>query len=142
MTYRIREVDGFDDETAETLAELHKLTFFGYAPVPKFETGHCWLGFCGETAVSFATLIPSDRYPNAGYFKRVGVLPAHRGHRLQLRHMRAIEARARRNGWNWIVSDTTDNPHSANNFVRCGYQILAPASPWAYPASIYWGKKL
>jgi hypothetical protein len=34
--YRIREVDGHDDDVAETLADLHRLTFFNGASIPKF----------------------------------------------------------------------------------------------------------
>jgi hypothetical protein len=30
--YRIREVDGNDDEIADTLADLHRLTFFEARP--------------------------------------------------------------------------------------------------------------
>ena len=30
--YRIREVDGHDDEIADTLVDLHRLTFFDSAP--------------------------------------------------------------------------------------------------------------
>jgi GNAT superfamily N-acetyltransferase len=142
MTYKIREVDGTDDEIADILTELHKLTFFNEASIPAFDQGHWWMGYCGKEPISFASLIPSDRYPRAGYFKRVGVLPAHRGRGLQLRHMRALENRARRNGWTQIVSDTTSNPHSANNFISAGYWILAPDYPWAFPHSVYWVKEI
>lgn len=140
--YKIREVDGADDEIADHLRDLHKLTFFGEAPIPNFEEGHWWIGWLGKEPVSFASMIPSDRYQRAGYFKRVGVLRAHRGHGLQLRHMRALESRARRIGWRKIISDTTDNPHSGNNFIAAGYWLLKPDSPWAFPNSVYWVKEL
>jgi hypothetical protein len=32
--YRIREVDGHDDEIADTLADLHRLTFLAVLPFP------------------------------------------------------------------------------------------------------------
>jgi hypothetical protein len=32
-----REVDGHDDEIADTLADLHRLTFFESAPTPQFD---------------------------------------------------------------------------------------------------------
>ena len=38
--YRIREVEGDDDDIADTLAELHSLTFFRGAPVPGFDQAH------------------------------------------------------------------------------------------------------
>lgn len=141
--YRIREVDTEDEEIAETLTLLHQLTFFDTAPMPQLDSGHWWIGYRGYEPVSFASVIPSDRYPLAGYFKRVGVLPAHRGKGLQARHMRAIDGRARRNGWTSIVSDTTDNPPSANNFIRAGgWRVFIPDFPWSLPNAIYWIKSL
>jgi phage terminase large subunit len=61
---------------------------------------------------------------------------------LQLRLMRALESRARHNGWSSIVSDTTDNLASANNFIRAGYRLYRPLSPWAWPHSLYWRKPI
>ena len=140
--YRIREVDGRDDEIADALADLHRLTFFGGASIPEFDWGHWWLGYHEAQPVAFAGLIPSTRVVNAGYFCRVGVLKSHWGNRLQLRLMRALEARVRRNGWNTIVSDTTDNLASANNFIRAGYRLYLPPYPWAWPNTLYWRKSI
>jgi GNAT superfamily N-acetyltransferase len=140
--YRIREVDGRDDEIAEILTELHRLTFFNGASVPSFDGGHWWLAYRGIAAVAFAGIVPSTHVRNAGYFCRVGVLQRHWGHRLQLRLMRASEARARRNGWTCVVSDTTGNVVSANNFIRAGYRMYWPPSPWAFPDTLYWRKSL
>src|SRR5690242_11747578 len=114
--YWIREVDGSDDDIADTLTELHVLTFSDGAPVPKFDEGHWWLARQEAEPVAFAGVIPSTHVRNAGYFCRVGVLRVHWGHKLQLRLMRALEARARLNGWCSVISDTTDNVSSANNF--------------------------
>ena len=138
--YRIREVDGHDDEIAETLVELHKLTFFDSAPVPQFDCGHWWLVRHSTSPVAFAGVIPSTHACNAAYFCRVGVLRKHYGHGLQLRLMRALEARSRLNGWRSVVSDTTDNLPSANNFIRGGYRLYQPQIPWAWPNSLYWRK--
>ena len=140
--YRIREVDGQDDEMADALTELHQLTFFGGAPIPEFDHGHWWLAFHDSIPVAFAGIVPSTHALNAGYFCRVGVLRRHCGNALQLRLMRASESRARRNGWNWIVSDTTDNLASANNFIRSGYRLYRPQNPWAWPNTLYWRKSV
>ena len=140
--YRIREVDALEDDVADTLAELHRLTFFDAAPVPKFDDGYWWLARCGTEPVAFAGLVRSTHAYNAGYFFRVGVLRKHGGNRLQLRFMRALEARARLNGWGSIVSDTTDNLRSANNFIHAGYRLYRPQNPWAWPHSLYWRKFL
>ena len=127
--YRIREIDVQDDDIAETLEELHALTFFACAPVPKFDQGHWWLALHEKEPVAFAGVIPSTHVSKAGYFCRVGVLRKHWGHRLQLRLMRAVEMRSRLNGWCSVISDTTDNLPSANNFIRAGYRLFNPMTP-------------
>jgi GNAT superfamily N-acetyltransferase len=143
MTYRIREVDGFEDDIAEEIHVLHDLTS-NFPPIDPsdLETGHWWICRAHGEPVAYAGVIPSTHYPATGYFKRVGVVPAHRGNGLQLRLMRAIEAKAKRNGWVGIVSDTTDGTHSANNFIRAGYRLFDPAFPWAFSNSLYWRKAL
>lgn len=140
--YRIREVDGRDDQIADILTELHRLTFFSGASVPPFDWGHWWLAYRGATPVAFAGVVPSTHVRNAGYFCRVGVLQPHWGHCLQLRLMRAMEARARYNGWSRVVSDTTANVPSANNFIRAGYRMFQPPCPWAFPETLYWRKDI
>ncbi len=140
--YRIRIVDADDDDVAETLADLHRLTFFDGASVPQFEFGAWWLAYHNDDAVAFAGVVPSTHARNGGYFSRVGVLRRHWGRGLQLRLMRAIEARGRRIGWRSIVSDTTDNPVSANNFIRAGYRLYEPDVPWAWSNTLYWRKWL
>ena len=87
--YRIREVDAHDDEIADTLADLHRLTFFDGAAIPEFDWGHWWLAYFERMPVAFAGVVPSTRAYNAGYFSRVGVLKKHSGNGLQLRLMRA-----------------------------------------------------
>jgi hypothetical protein len=140
--YRIREVDGHDDEIADTLTELHRLTFFDEAPIPQFDQGHWWLAFRATIPVAFAGVVASTRAHNAGYFCRVGVLKKHCGNALQLRLMRALESRARQIGWRSVVSDTTANLVSANNFIRAGYRLYQPLYPWGYPNTLYWCKSI
>jgi GNAT superfamily N-acetyltransferase len=142
LAYRIRLVDSEDEDIVETLVDLHRRTFFDAAQVPSFGQGAWWLAYHNDAAVAFAGLVPSTHVRRAGYFSRVGVLERHWGRGLQLRLMRAVEARARRIGCNSIVSDTTDNPVSANNFIRAGYRLYRPDAPWAWPSSLYWRKRL
>jgi GNAT superfamily N-acetyltransferase len=140
--YKIREVDGRDEEVADALAELHRLTFFDGASVPDFDEGHWWLAYQDARPVAFAGVVPSTRAYKAGYFCRVGVLKRHCGNRLQLKLMRALELRARHIGWRCIVSDTTENLASANNFIRAGYRMYQPQYPWAWPNTLYWRKSI
>ena len=140
--YRIRIADATDDDIADTLADLHQLTFFDAAAMPQFDLGAWWLAYHGDDAVAFAGVMPSTYARNSGYFSRVGVLQGHWGRGLQCRLMRVIEARGRRIGWDSIVSDTTDNFVSANNFIRAGYRLFEPQVPWAWAHSLYWRKQL
>jgi GNAT superfamily N-acetyltransferase len=142
--YRIREVDvdGHDEEMAELLVDLHRLTFFDGAPIPDFDFGQWWLALHDKIPVAFGGLIPSTRARNAGYLNRIGVLREHRGRDLQLRLMRAVESRARHHGWSSVVSDTTDNLASANNFIRAGYRLYQPDHPWGWPNTLYWRKSI
>jgi len=124
------------------LADLHRLTFFDAAAMPQSDLGAWWLAYRGNDAVAFAGVVPSTHARNSGYFSRVGVLRRHWGHGLQVRLMRAIEARGRRTGWDSVVSDTTDNPVSANNFIQAGYRLYEPETPWAWSHTLYWRKWL
>ena len=140
--YRIREADAQDDEIADALEELHQVTFCDGTRLPDFEQGNWWIAFCAGRPVAFAGVIQSTHVANAGYLCRVGVMMQHCGHGLQVRLTRALERRARQVGWNAVVSDTTDNRISANNFIRLGYRLFEPASPWAWPQTLYWRKEL
>jgi GNAT superfamily N-acetyltransferase len=96
--YRIRIVDASVDDVADTLVDLHRLTFFDAAPTPQFDLGARRLAYHGDDAVAFAGVVPSTYVRNGGYFSRVGVMQRHWGQGLQLRLMRAVEARGRRIG--------------------------------------------
>ena len=81
--YRIRAVDGHEDEIADTLADLHRLTVFDSAPIPEFDEGQWWLAYHETVPVAFAGVVSSTHACNAGYFCRVGVLKRHCGNALQ-----------------------------------------------------------
>jgi GNAT superfamily N-acetyltransferase len=141
--YRIREVDAFDDDVEQTITALHKL-FTEFPPLGShyFENGYWWLATLSGEPVAFAGLIPSTRWANCGYFVRSGVLPEHRGNGLQRRLMRVREIKAKRLGWTHMISDCTDNLHSANNFIRSGYSLYEPSRPWGFARTLYWRKIL
>jgi hypothetical protein len=129
--YRIREVDA--NEWADELNELNDVTFGDSAPSlteTYLRDGHWWLCFYGKHAGAFAGSIQSERHEDAGYLCRAGVLPWYRGHRLQRRLLRVREGFARRLGWRWTRTDTTDNIASANSLIAAGYRLFQPAVPW------------
>lgn len=140
--YRIREVDGFDDDIGELLRNLHDETFGDTAPQIDPERGLWWLLYAGREPVGFAGMKPSEGEAHAGYLTRSGVLPIHRGKRLQLRLIRVREAKARKLGWTALRTDTTDNTPSANTLIRAGFKLFKPDVPWAFAHSLYWRKNL
>jgi GNAT superfamily N-acetyltransferase len=144
VTYRVREVDTSDEEIAQELRDLQQITFGNSAPLVDPEAGGWWwIAYKEDVSVGFAQLVQSTYGPEYGYLKRSGVADKYRGHGLQLRLIRAREQRAKRNGWQWLISETTDNPPSANNLIRAGFKIFEPAhGRWAFNHSIYWRKQI
>ena len=140
--YRIEEVDLLDEEAVDLLVDLHRATFLNSAPLPQFDVGHWWVARQRRVPVAFAGIVPSVMMPGCAYFCRVGVVRPHCGRGLQRRLMRTLERRARRNGWRGVVSDTTENVISANNFIRAGYRLFVPRSPWGWANTLYWRKAL
>ncbi|WP_315813013.1 GNAT family N-acetyltransferase [Bradyrhizobium sp. SZCCHNR2028] len=140
--FRIREVDACEPDVLDTLKELHARTFLDCAPLPDFESGQWWISTELGRPVAFAGMMPSSLGKGIAYLSRVGVLQERCGYGLQRRLMRVIEQRARRSGLDCIVSDTTCNIVSANNFIRCGYVLFQPVRPWAWVNSLYWRKMI
>jgi GNAT superfamily N-acetyltransferase len=110
--------------------------------MPDFTDGHWWIAFFGDVPAAFIGIKQSHISAHAGYFYRVGVLPAHRGNKLQRRLMRAMEQKAKKVGWITIVTDTRGNPSSANNIIAAGYRMFEPDNPWAFCDACYWRKRL
>jgi GNAT superfamily N-acetyltransferase len=142
VTYRIREVDGDDDDTALTLHALHEIVLHNAAPPITPEVGWWWLAYADDLAVAFAGFQASAREPTLGYLCRSGVVKPHRGHGLQLRLIKVRENKARKLGMTGMVTDTYDNPASSNSLIRAGYKLYRPQFPWAFKEGLYWQKDL
>lgn len=106
------------------------------------EDGVWWVGYDNKQPIAFCVVRPSYQWKDTVYLARSGVLPYWRGKGLQKRMIRIRESYARRNGFVWAITDTTENPPSANSLARVGYQMFEPAKPWALDTSLYWRKKL
>lgn len=98
-------------------------------------------GARGDLA-GFAGLAPSSRWADTGYLCRAAVLPDYRGRGLQKRLIRVRIAKARRLGWRWLVTDTRQNPASANSLIDCGFRMFEPSEPWSFSDACYWRLKL
>ena len=111
-------------------------------PIAPLEEGWWWLGRNGKTVVCFASLKQSSQWLDTVYLARSGVLLSWRGRGLQKRLIGVREKFAKKLGYNWVVTDTTDNLPSANSLISKGYKMFEPSNPWAMKTSIYWRKKL
>ena len=105
--------------------------------------GHWWIAYaeCGKP-VAFAGLVRSIKWSDTGYLCRAGVMDGFTGHGLQKRLILARIRKAKELGWNWLITDTTDNPASSNSLINCGFKIYTPSSPWSFKHAIYWKYKV
>jgi GNAT superfamily N-acetyltransferase len=137
----IKSVDATDPKVAALLTWLQLSTLGGDEPFDVAE-GHWWIAHDGPMPVGFAGVVRSYQWGDTGYMCRSGVLRSHRGKGLQKRLIRVREAKARRLGWNWLISDTYKNPPSANSLISCGFKTFIPSRPWSFDGAIYWRKRL
>jgi GNAT superfamily N-acetyltransferase len=101
-----------------------------------------WIGYHGPTPVAFCVLAPSVQWSDCVYLARAGVIPALRGRGLQKKMITLRERWARRKGFKWAVTDTSENPPSANSLIARGYRLYDPSSPWGLSRALYWRKRL
>jgi GNAT superfamily N-acetyltransferase len=104
--------------------------------------GSWWIASQDGRDIGFAGLVRSVSWIDCGYLCRAGVVPIHRGQGLQKKFIRVRIRQAKALGWKWLISDTTENPASANSLISCGFKMFEPSKPWAFKNSLYWRKKL
>lgn len=139
---RIVAVDSTDEKTAALLHYLQLDTLPDDTPY-NVRNGHWWIAYEGELAVGFAGISQSVRWTDTGYLCRAGVIRSHRGKGLQKRLIRVREAKARRIGWKWLITETANwNVASANSLLACGYKLFTPTHAWGVEGALYWRKKI
>jgi len=142
MKYAIRMVDSSDPKTAFVLAGLQYACLPGDKAFP-MDKGWWHIAYTESgVPVAFSGMVPSVRWTDCVYLCRAGVLPEHQGHGLQKRLIRARTAKARALGYKWAVTDTYDNPSSANSLIAVGFKLFEPSEPWAGKGSLFWRLKL
>lgn len=104
--------------------------------------GWWWVVWAEDLPVAYAGLVRSRQYPDVGYLCRAGVAESHRGRGLQRRLIRVRLKKAKQLGMVAVVTDTRQNPASANNLIHCGFRIYQPSNPWSFKDAIYWAKWL
>lgn len=138
---RFRRIDRLTRRTKELLRGLQVSCLPDDDPVFPVN-GWWWIGYSDKYPIAFCLLQPSSGWLDTVYLARSGVLYLWRGRGLQKRMITLRERFAKKRGYVWVISDTTDNPPSANSLARRGYQMFNPARPWALENSLYWRKKL
>lgn len=123
------------------LKRLHTVTLPA-DDLPNFAAGSWWVARRGDAVVAFAGLTPSVRWGDACYLVRSGVIPSARGRGLQRRLIQVRERHARRAGMRWLITDTFQNPASANSLIACGFRLFEPRDPWGLNGALYWRKAL
>ena len=142
MSVKVKKVDVRDADVAKTLLYLQKKCLPGDDPYD-IKKGHWWIAYDEQLLpVGFAGLVRSYSFSDCGYLCRAGVLKEHRGKGIQKKLIRVRETQAKKLGWNWLISDTTDNHPSSNSLISCGFKLYDPSNPLGYKHTLYWRKRL
>jgi len=104
--------------------------------------GSWWIATKDGNDIGFAGLVRTVSWTDCGYLCRAGVVPDARGHGLQKQFIRVRLRQAKALGWKWVVTDTTDNPASANSLISTGFKLFQPTKPWGFKNTLYWRRKL
>ena len=142
MKYHVRQVNPRDPEIAALLERMQLQCLPNDIP-QKTATGYWWICYTGNgQPAGFAGMVSSIRWEQTGYLSRSGVLPMHQGQGLQKRLIRARISKAKQLCWRYLLSDTSDNPASANSLISCGFKMYEPRIPYGLKTSLYWRRKI
>lgn len=138
MKYRVVPVDIRQPEVVQLLVWLQKVCLPADKIYP-ITQGHWYVVYTDDgEAVGFAGVVPSTRWSDTMYLCRAGVVLAHRGRGLQKRLIKARIRKAKALGMNWVISDTHQNPASANSLIAIGFKMFEPSKPWGFKTASYW----
>lgn len=140
--YKLSRLETIDEKTCAVIERLHNLCLPDDEVLSPREGGYWWIAKYQDEIVGFCAFRPSTRWIDTGYLWRSGVVRAHRGRGLQKRMIKVREQFARKIGMVFMITDTNDNPTSANNLIKCGYTMYTPSWPYAAETTCYWRKRL
>ena len=142
MKFTVKKVDIRVPSVQTTLLFLQRKILPEDTPYQP-DRGHRWVAYaeCGKP-VAFAGLVRSTRWTDTGYLCRAGVLDGFTGHGIQKRLIKVRQVQAKKLGWNWLITDTTNNPASSNSLISTGFRIYTPANKWSFRNAIYWKYKV
>lgn len=138
---RIREVNTLIGKYVDQLTDLHTKCFPS-DEMPDFTKGYWWVVYDGYTQVGFCGLVIVPSWDDTGYLSRGGVVSTHRGRGLQRKMINVRIKKARKIGWDRLISATRENIPSSNNLMKCGFTLYQPKQEWLDGHSLYWIKKL
>lgn len=142
MQVSVKKVDTRDMDVAKTLLYLQKKCL-PYDSIYPVNVGHWWVVYNESLLpVGFAGMVRSKHWLDCGYMCRAGVIEEYQGHGIQKRLIKARMQYAKKLGWNWLITDTTENPASSNSLISQGFRLYNPTEPWANKHSLYWRKHL
>jgi GNAT superfamily N-acetyltransferase len=137
----IKRVDIRQESSQSKLTALQTICLPYDEPVDT-NFGCWWIASKAGRDIGFAGLTRTVSWTDCGYLCRAGVVPDARGQGLQKELIRVRIRQAKTFGWKWLVTDTTDNPASANSLIACGFKIFEPTKPWGFKHTLYWRRKL
>ncbi len=134
-------------EDFDSLIVLHDDAFEGgLDAIPELDRGQWWLLWTDSSPIGFCGIHPSRVYKRTGYLCRAGIDFEYRGRGLHKRLISVRERWAKKNGMDWMITDThLHNCASSNALIRAGYRLWKPRKRqlWAsYRNALYWWKKL
>lgn len=142
MKFIVKKANLNKPETITLLCYLQK-KILPSDTIFKPDRGYWWIVYTEDgKPIAFAGIVKSTKWTDTGYLCRAGVLDGFNGHGLQKKLIFARLRQARKMGWNWVITDTTNNPASSNSLIHTGFKIYKPRSPWSLRNAIYWRYKV
>lgn len=141
---RIQQLDMAYPKEVALVQLLQKALFPNDAPVDPASSMWWAVREPGyRLVIGFAGLrVPFPDSPVTGYLSLCGVGRRWRGMGIQRALIRKRIAMARKLGVLRVVTDTYNNPASANNLIACGFRTYMPDAPWKADGAVYWFKDL
>jgi GNAT superfamily N-acetyltransferase len=138
MKYRVVPVDTRQPEVVQLLTLLQKACL-PHDKIYPITQGYWHVVYSqDDEAVGFGGVVPSTRWSDTMYLCRAGITRTHQGQGLQKRLIRQRLKVAKKLGMNWVISDTNQNPASANSLIAIGFKMFEPTIPWGAKGTLYW----
>ena len=138
----VKFVKYLSTKTLLKLIELQKKCLPNDEAIMPTTEQYWWMVYEEKEPIAFACMQPSIRWDNTVYFSRCGVIYKYRGNGIQKCLITERINKAKRLGFEWAITDTTDNIPSSNSLISCGFKMFEPSIKWASENSIYWKYKI